>query len=258
LLIPGQQPIQSQNSNFIFQNEPITGGSETPQRVVTEAEVQGVLQEALTQLYNNGLQQLRGQIDETRQGIDPTTVTPSTTDLGNPDNYEVVAVQPAIGETVDPANPNFSVTVRARFNALATPRDTSVISQLQTVAPQYFAQLADRPCKAGEQQGTSVSAVRWDGQRLTIDGAISCTPQGGLPEETLARVRDAVRGQSREAAEAGLQTLQQGGLIGDYQLPEGRTSFPRFDWLIDIQASAAPPAVPQPTGATEPIQTAAP
>jgi hypothetical protein len=256
ILIPGQQPIISDQSNFLLRNGPIGGGSEAPQRVVTDVEVQGVLQEALTQLYNNGFQQLSGQIDESKAGIDPTTITPSTTDLGSPDNYEVVSIQPGIGEQVDAANPNFSVTVRARFNALATPRDSSVINQLQTVAPQYFSQLADRPCRQGEQQGTSVNAVRWNGQRLTIDGAISCTPQSALSAETIAKVKDALLNQSRDAAEAALRTLAEQGLIGGYQLPAGRTSFPRFDWLIDVEVGAAPPALPQPTGAPQPTSVA--
>jgi hypothetical protein len=251
LLIPGQQPIVSQNSNFIFQNGPLGGGSEAPQRIVTEAEVQAVLQEALTQLYNNGLQALRAQIDESSAGIDPATISPSAAVLGSPENYEVVSIQPSIGQAVDPTNPTFAVTVRASFSALATPRDQPVTTQLQTVAPQYFAQRADRPCEAGEEQGTRIDAVEWDGERLTVDAVVTCRPTGGLPPETIARVEDAIKGKPREAAEAGLRALEQQGLIGAYELP-ARESFPRFDWLIDVQVRQPQPTESAPTGAPAP------
>jgi hypothetical protein len=251
LLIPGQQPIVSQNSNFIFQNAPIGGGSEEPQRIVTEADVQAVLGQALTALYGNGLQALRGQIDETRVAIDETTIAPSAEALGDPKNYDPPVVEPPVGQAVDPNNPVFKVTVRASFNALATPAGSSVADQLQTVVPQYFFQRPDRPCKASERQGTRVDGSRWDGEKLTIDGAISCTPIGGLPAETIVKVKDAVRGQSRDAAVTGLETLKQQGLIGDYQLPD-KAQFPRFDWLITVQASQSQPAQPQPTQGTQP------
>ncbi len=45
-----------------------------------------------------------------------------------------------------------------------------------------------------------------------------------------------LRGQPREAAEAGLRTLQAQGLIGEFQLPD-KASFPRFDFLIDVKAA---------------------
>ncbi len=237
LLIPGQQPIVNQSSNFIFTNGPIGGGSEAPQRIVTEQDVQAVLGQALTALYNTGVQQLRSKIDESKFGIDATTIAPSSTELADPQSYDPLVVEPAIGQPVaDPNNPVFKVTVRARFKGLATPRDASVTKQLETVAPAYFAQQSDRACKAGEQQGTRVDGIHWDGEKLTIDGAISCGSASGLSVETLAKVRGALRGQPREAAEAGLRTLQQQGLIGEYQLPD-KASFPRFDFLIDVKTA---------------------
>jgi hypothetical protein len=252
LLIPGQQPIVSQNSNFIFQNAPIGGGSEEPQRIVTEADVQNVLGQALTALYGNADQALRGQIDQSKAMIDPTTIAPSADALGDPKNYDPPVVEPAVGQPVDPNNPVFKVTVRANFSALATPADQPLAKQLETVAPQYFFQRADRPCKASERQGTRVDASRWDGEKLTIDVVITCVPIGGLPPETIAKVRDAVRGQSRDAAVAGLETLKQEGLIGDYQLPD-RAQFPRFGWLITIQPTESRPPQ-QPTQETQPTQ----
>jgi len=255
LLIPGQQPIQSQASNFIFQNDAIGGGSEAPQRVVSEDAVQAILKEALTQLYNDGLQQLRAQIDESKLGLDEQTIWPPPAELGKSENYQVVAVEPAIGQTVAPDNPGFNVTVRTHLDALATPRGSPVQDQLGPVVPEYFRQRGSLPCKADERPSQDVTKWRWDGQKFTIDGAIKCTPAGGLPAETIARVKDALRGQSRDAADAALQTLQKQGLIGRYQLPAGRASFPGFDWLIDVEVGS-PAAEPQPSGLPQPSQGA--
>jgi hypothetical protein len=256
LLMPGQQPIVSQNSNFIFQNAPITGGSELPQRIVTEADVQAILGQALTALYANGNQALRGQIDETKVAIDATTVAPSAEALGDPKNYEPPLVEPPVGQPVDPNNPVFTVTVRANFNALATPADRAVADQLQTVVPQFFFQRPDRPCKANERQGTRVDSSHWDGEKLTIDGAISCAATGGLPPETISKVRDSVKDQPRDAAVRGMEQLKQEGLIGEYQLPD-QAQFPRFDWLITVQSTDSPPSQPQPLQ-SQPTQEAQP
>jgi hypothetical protein len=256
LLIPGQQPLVNQNSNFIFQNDAIGGGSEAPQRVVTEADVEGVLPQALTQLYDNGQRQLSAQIDSSKAAIDPQTIAPSPGELGSPENYQVIAIEPAIGSTVEPASPTFTVTVRARFSALATPEGKPVQAQLGEVVKNYFQQRATQSCKAGENPSQVVTAWRWDGQKLAIDGVLNCTPTNALSAETIARVKDALAGQSRDAAEASLITLQQQGLIGGYQLPAGRSSFPNFDWLITVEVGQPPPAEPQPTGAPQPTQSA--
>jgi hypothetical protein len=245
LLMPGQQPIVSQNSNFIFQNAPITGGSEQPQRIVTEEDVQAILGQALTALYANGNQALSSQIDQSKVAIDPTTIAPSAEALGDPKNYEPPVVEPAVGQPVDTNNPVFKVSVRANFNALATPADRTVADQLQTIVPQFFFQRPDKPCKTSERQGTRVDVSHWDGEKLTIDGAISCTPIGGLPPETISKVRDSVKNQPHDAALRGLEQLKQEGLIGDYQLPD-QAQFPRFDWLITVQSTDAPPNQPQP------------
>jgi len=256
LLLPGQQPIVSQNSNFIFQNAAITGGSEQPQRIVTEADVQALLGQALTTLYANGNQALRGQIDESKVALDATTIVPSAKALGDPKNYAPPLVEPAVGQPVDSNNPVFKVTVRANFNALATPAGRAIADQLQTVVPQFFFQRPDRLCKASERQGTRVDASHWDGEKLSIDGAISCVPIGGLPPATISKVRDSVKNQPRDAAVRGMEQLKRDGLIGDYQLPD-QAQFPRFDWLITVQSSAAPPSQPLPLQ-TQPTQAVQP
>lgn len=250
ILIPGQQPIVSDTSNFLIRNAAIGGGSEAPQRIVTQADVEAALGQVLTALYDTGVQQLRAAIDESKFGIDATTITPSTAALSNNEGYEPLVVEPAVGQPVaDPNNPTFRITARASFKALATPRGKSVADQLGTVVRDYFAQRSDSPCKAGETPSQEVQQIHWDGERLTIDGVQRCNAAGGLSAETLAKVKDALRGQSREAAEAGLRSLQQQGLIGDFQLPN-RANFPGFGFLINVDVGQ--PAAPQPTpGATQ-------
>jgi len=247
ILIPGQQPIVSDSSNFLLRHTAIGGGSDQPQRIVTEADVQAVLQQVLTTLYSNGVQQLRSKIDESKFAIDATTISPSAAELGDPDVFGPLVVEPAIGQPVaDPNNPVFTVTARAHFKALSTPSGQAVTTQLQTAAPQYFAQRSDHPCKPSETQATRVEAIHWDGEKLAIDGVINCQSVAGLPPETIAKVREAVKGQSREAAEASLRSLQQQGLIGAYQLPD-KSSFPRFDFLLNVVEGQPQVAEPQPT-----------
>jgi hypothetical protein len=239
IVIPGQQPIVTDRSNFLIRHDAIGGGTEEPQRIVTEAEVQRVLSEALTNLYNTGLQQLQAQVAPQGLTADPTTVTPSVAELARPESYEPPVVEPPIGSAVDPANPNFSVTIRTRFTALATPTDQPVAEQLETVVPQHFSQRSSPPCAAGETQAVRNVSWSWSGERLTIDGVIECTPRREVSPETIALVRAALVGQSREAAEASLREYERQQLIGGFQLPD-RDELPPFELLIDVQV--APPS----------------
>ncbi|MFQ3633662.1 hypothetical protein, partial [Roseiflexus sp.] len=111
LLIPGTQPIVSDRSNLLIRHEAIGGGSEQMQRVVTEADVQRILGEALTGLYNTGMERLARQIDQNVLAIDPTTIFPSSIDLAQPEAYDPPLIEPPIGQPVDPVNPVFRLTV---------------------------------------------------------------------------------------------------------------------------------------------------
>ena len=94
-------------------------------------------------------------------------------------------------------------------------------------------------CEAAKDQGGLFNVAKEAGifvpDLLVRLGSDGCKPEQLAPE-TLAKVRTALRGQPREAAEASLRTLQQQGLIGDFQLPD-RASFPRFDFLLDINVA---------------------
>lgn len=243
ILIPGQQPIVSDSSNFLIRHGPIGGGSEQPQRIVTNEDVQRVLGDALTGLYNAGVQALRSKIDEKKQGIEPDSISPDPQTLAKPDSYEPPVVNPPVGQPVDPNDPKFTVMVKTHFNGLAAPVDHPISQQLQTVVGNLLQQRGSLPCKPGETPGFNVASWKWDANRLTAGGTITCTPSGGVGPEVTRRVQDAVRGRSYADAEAALQELKRQGLIGDYTLPE-RDSFPKFDPLINV--TIAQPAQPTP------------
>lgn len=233
ILIPGMQPIISDRGNLLIRHEAIGGGSEQLQRIVTETDVQRVLGEALTGLYNAGMEQLARQIDQNVLAIDPTTITPDTIELARPEAYNPPLIEPPLGQPVDPANPVFRVTVSTRFSALATPRDRLISKQLEQVVPQHFLQRG-APCNPGEQVGFDVAGWRWDGSKLTINGAVACTEYGTLTNDMLSQIRKDLVGASRSNAEMRLQQFVQQGAISTYSLPAIET-LPGFDFLIDVQ-----------------------
>ncbi len=237
LLIPGMQPVVSDRSNLLIRHEAIGGGSEQMQRIVTEADVQRILGEALTGLYNAGMERLARQIDQNVLAIDPTTIFPSSIDLAQPEAYDPPLIEPPIGQPVDPANPVFRLTVSTRFSALATPRDRLVGKQLELVVPQHFLQ-RDALCNANERAGFDVVGWRWDGSKLMINGAVTCTEYGVITADTLNQIKRSLVGASRDDAETILQQFAQQGLIGDYSLPAIQT-LPGFDFLIDVRPASA-------------------
>ncbi|MGQ9828258.1 MAG: hypothetical protein ACUVSW_10380 [Roseiflexus sp.] len=238
ILIPGMQPIISDRGNLLIRHEAIGGGSEQLQRIVTEADVQRVLGEALTGLYNAGMEQLARQIDQNLLAIDPTTITPGTIELARPESYNPPIIDPPLGQPVDPANPFFRVTVSTRFSALALPRDRLVGKQLEQVVPQHFLQRGI-PCNPNERVGFDVAGWRWDGSKLTINGAIACTEYGTLTNDMLNQIRKDLVGISRSDAEARLQQFVQQEVISAYSLPAIET-LPGFDFLIDVRPASIP------------------
>jgi hypothetical protein len=240
IVIPGQGPITTDTSNFILRNAPIGGGSEELLRIVTEDDVRRALPAALTGLYAAGRQALQDQIDA-RQEIDPISIHPNADEIAQPESYEIV-IEPPVGAQVDANNPNFNVTVRARFSGLAAPRGHLVGDQLKDALPVHFA----TPCKPSERASVEVTDYRWDGQRLVVDGTITCAPSASLTPETINRVKLAVIGRSRAEAERNLRALQQDGQIGEYTLPD-RDRFPSLDFLLTVvEAQQAPQPTPTP------------
>jgi hypothetical protein len=235
ILLPGQNLIACNSSNFICQNSPIEGGTDEPQWIVTQADFERVLGDALTGLYNAGILSLRAQTEPESTVIDPTTINPDDKALGQPENYEPPVVTPPIGQPADPATHAFSVTVRTRFNALAVPTNKLIQQQLATVAPAYFEQRNPSLCQSNEVPAPRIDQTTWDGVSLKISGAMICTPRGGISPEVRLQVRDALRNKSRAEAEAALNELQQQGLIGSYELPPDVSQMPPLDALLDVR-----------------------
>ena len=238
MIIPGQQPVGSGNP-VNFENDTITGGTEEEVNIVSSDDVQAVLGTLLTDLYSTGVTQLNQQINGGEM-IDESSITPSTTTLGDPNSYEPINVEPLIGEAVDPENPFFTVTTSAGFSALATPTDASVSEQLSVVIGEYLLQEDRLPCSSQEISFGRPTWV-WDGQSLTVEGMMICTPLESVGDEAMSQIQNAVRNQPRSAAEASLQQLVNQGIIGGFELPENRTSFPPFDILINVNITAPPP-----------------
>jgi hypothetical protein len=240
LEIPGQGPITTDSSNFLLRHPPIGGGSEDLLRIVTEDDVRRALPAALTGLYAAGREALQGQIDA-QQEIDPISIHPTADEIAQPESYEIV-VEPAVGAQLDPNNPNFNVTVRTRFSGLAAPRGQRVGEQIKAALLQHFT----APCKSSERASLDLSDYRWDGQRLTADGTITCTPSAGLAPQTINSVKLAVIGKSRAEAQRNLQALQRDGLIGEYTLPD-RDPLPSLEFLLTVvegQLAPQPTSVP--------------
>ena len=148
-----------------------------------------------------------------------------------------LSVSPPVGSTVDPANPGFTVTVQARYSALATPPDAPIQRQLGGAFTEQLRQAGT--LQPGDCRAPAVTGWRWDGEGLLVDGQVApdtTSPgcDGGLDADVLAQVREAVRGKSRAEAEAALQALVAQGLIGGYQLPAVE-QLPGFDWQINIE-----------------------
>jgi hypothetical protein len=240
LVIPGQGSITTDSSNFLLRHPPIGGGSEDLLRIVTEDDVRRALPAALTGLYAAGREALQGQIDA-QQEIDPISIHPTADEIAQPESYEIV-VEPAVGAQVDPNNPNFNVTVRTRFSGLAAPRGQRVGEQIKAALLQHFT----APCKSSERASVDLSDYRWDGQRLTADGTITCTPSAGLAPQTINSVKLAVIGKPRAEAQRNLQMLQRDGLIGEYTLPD-RDPLPSLDFLLTVvEGQPAPQPTPLP------------
>ncbi|MEM8529203.1 MAG: hypothetical protein AAGF95_00055 [Chloroflexota bacterium] len=237
MIIPGQQPVGSGNP-VNFENDAITGGTEEEVNIVSRDDIQVVLGTLLTDLYSAGITQLSQQINS-GEVIDEQSITPNTLTLGDPANYEPLVVEPAIGETVDPENPFFTVTTSTGFSALASPTDASISEQLSVVIGEYLRQEDRLPCSPQELSFGQPTWV-WDGQSLTVEGVMICTPLESVDDGAMSQIQNAVRNQSRSAAEESLRQLVSQGIIGGFELPENRATFPPFDMLININITAPP------------------
>ncbi|NTU80868.1 MAG: hypothetical protein HGA45_16060, partial [Chloroflexales bacterium] len=231
----GGAPFNVDTGGFIVQHAPLTGGSEEEVRIVKDSDAQALLAPALEGLDAEARRQLDALARADGLALDLTTIVPRRADLEQLEGFEYT-VQPPVGQTLDPANPRFTLTVQASYSGLGIAPDQPLAEQLGPVLTEQLLQ-AGR-IVAGDCRAPAVTNWRWDGESLLVDGQIApdtkspgCT--GGLDEATLAQVRDAVRGKTRAEAQAALDALVAQGLIGTYTLPDVQR-LPEWDWQIQV------------------------
>ncbi len=235
--VPGGQTFNVSSGALLVQHGPITGGSEDQVRIVKDSDVQALLAEGLTQLDSQARQQLQGLAAARSLQLEPTTIMPRRAELQQLEGFEYT-VSPAVGETVDPQNPTFSVTIQAHYSALTTAPSAPIEGQLGKALAEQLGQAG--LLQPGDCKAPAITGWRWDGERLTVDGQIAPNTQDpacgpGLSDGAIKQVRDAVRGKSRGDAEAALQALQNQGLIGTYVLPDV-DRLPGWDFQLRIEA----------------------
>jgi hypothetical protein len=238
IAIPGQEPFSVQAGSIIIEHGPLGGGSEQTVHIVKEDDVRPVLELALTSLNNQARQQLRTLAEQNSMSLEPTTIWPSPAYLTSGQGYDVV-VEPAVGQPAsDPNNPGFSVTVRANFNALATPLNQTLQQQFDQILPVYLQQAGVFTTGTGLR--VSVNDWRWDGSRLVANGVVQpVIGNGELDANARAIVINAIRGKSRKQAEAELKNLISQGIISAYQLPDKTTALPSWTFLLTLKVVAA-------------------
>lgn len=265
MIVPGQPPISNSEQVRLI-NQPIEGGTEELLYIVTEQDVRNILGTGLGKLYQNAQTKLSAMPPQ-GLSLDPDTIWPNTTSLGDPENYDTPVITPTVGQPVDQANPVFTMTLSANFSALAAPKPIQL--QMQSFLKSYFYQRSGTAlCGNDSQFDVTPSRTVWNGQQLLVDGELTCTPKTAITTEMQAQVQRAVLGQSYSAAKANLDQLQSQGVIGSYQLPNVE-SFPSIGLLVGFEGHAGtyrPTQFPQgqllptaePSAAAEPKATAEP
>lgn len=232
---PGGGAFNVDTGGIIVQHGPLTGGSEEEVRIVKDSNVQALLAPALEGLDSEARRQLDGLAQARGLTLAETTIRPRRADLEQLQGFEY-SVQPAVGETLDPTNPRFSLQVQATYSGLGVPEERPLDQQLGPVLTEQLLQ-AGR-ITAGDCRAPAVTNWRWDGERLLVDGQISpdtLSPgcQGGLEPAALDQVRAAVLGKPREEAQAALDALVAQGVIGGYTLPDVQR-LPGWDWQLTV------------------------
>jgi hypothetical protein len=211
----------------------LLGGSESEVRIVKDSDVQPVLAAALTGLDADARRQLAGLASAAGLALEETTISPRRSELEQLQGFEAF-ISPAVGETLDPNNPVFSVTVQARYAALATPAGRVLEDQIPAVFTEQLRQAG--LISPGDCRAPFVTDWNWNGAVLTVDGEIRPDPAcgAGLDAAVYNQVREAVRGKSRAEAAVALDALVAQGVIGSYTLPD-RATLPGWDWQIRVE-----------------------
>jgi len=240
LLLPGQGALASNPGQIIIQNAPISGGSETVRRIVSEDDVSRLLGNALAKAYAQALMALQADAQQRLLIVDATTMQPSLAQLGDPQIYGVPRLEPAVGAVLDPASAEVRLTVQVSFRVYAIKADQSVQSQIQRIVPQRFQGGTKPTCVVGELPAIRIDAWRIVSSAVRIDGTIACAPQMPVDAGVLAALPAQLVATTPEQAAVVLDALQAQGVISDYQLPT-RSQLPPLPQLITIRVGGIEP-----------------
>ena len=231
----GGNAFNVDSGGLIVQHAALTGGSEEQTYIVKESNVQSLIAAALEGLDAEARRQLDRLALARGLTLDATTVIPRRADLEQLQGFEY-SVLPPIGQTLDPAKPQFTLTVRATYSALAVPPNKPLERQLGPVLSEQLLQ-AGR-LTIGDCRAPAITNWRWDGKSLLVDGQIapdtrspSCI--GNLDAGLLRKVREAVRGKTYAEAQSVLTELVAQGVISGYTLPNVQR-LPQWDWQINV------------------------
>ena len=238
LLLPGQGPISNDNGQIILRNAPITGGSETMRRIVSETDEARLLGAALTKAYAQGVSDLAAQATQRMLQIDDATIDPSPTQLGQPQIYGEPQLTPAVGTVLDPRNAQMQMTVQVTFRAYAIKADQTIQAQLQQVVPQRFQGGSTPICRVGELSAFKVSEWHPSTKAIVINGEIRCSPQMPIPASVINDLPKQLQGVSNAQAQTLLESLKTKGIISGYTLPT-RDQLPPLPQLITVRVGEA-------------------
>lgn len=238
LLLPGQEPLGIGNGQFILRNAPITGGSETIRRIVSEADESRLLAAALSKAYAQGVSNLKAQATQRSLQIDNATVAPSPTQLGQPQSYGEPKVTPAIGTVLDSHSADMQLTVHIHFTAYAVQANQTVQSQLQQLVPRRFQGGSSSICRTGELAAFTIADWHSSATAIIMNGEIRCSPELPIPATVLSDLPKQLHGMSNAHAKTILEKLKTTGIISDYTLPD-RNPLPSLPQLIRIRVGEA-------------------
>ena len=238
LLLPGQGPISNDNGQIILRNAPITGGSETMRRIVSETDEARLLGAALTKAYAQGMRDLADQATQRMLQIDESTIEPSAIQLGQPQVYGAPQLTPVVGTVLDPRNAEMQMTVAVTFRVYAIKADQTIQAQLQQVVPQRFQGGSTPICRVGELSAFKVAEWHPTTTAIVINGEIRCSPQMPIPAAVVNDLPKQLQGVSNAQAQTLLEELKAKGIISGYTLPT-RDQLPPLPQLITVRVGEA-------------------
>lgn len=208
----------------VAQNAPFSGGTDQEVRLVSIDDVNRVLPDAVSQLYEQGVRNLTQKVQqipgfEIVASADTAPITPTRETLRGSLSEDQIQVFPPIGQVSEDGT--FTVQVSQTFAALAAPRDISIDQQIQRAVTAQVRQA--RP----DLQNATIEIRGWrrvdngNGQQLAVNAV--AVPPGGyqqLSEEFRADIAQNLAGKTREEAQAYLDSLQAENRISAFTLPE--------------------------------------